>query len=249
MTATVEVTNEERLMPYFKELYDKVQNKDFVVNLKCDNPSGTKIVELLAPRIELDPSQPYLSFPGRKTPEKYCLAELNWYTSQDLSVEEIGQVAKIWTQIASEDGKVNSNYGWCIWSDKNYSQFDHCLNELLECPDSRRACMIYQRPSMWEDYNKGGMSDFICTWGTHWFIRDNKLHCIVLMRSNDAIFGFFNDFFWHCYVYNLMWRRLGEKYEDLESGSIIWQPDSFHVYERHFGLLEEMVTGERKDND
>jgi thymidylate synthase len=235
-------TNEERLLPFYKELYRKVQAQDFVINEKCDNPSGTKIVELIAPRIELDPTQPFLKFSGRKTPENYVAAELEWYNSMDLSVDKIGETAKIWKQIASEEGKVNSNYGWCIYSDENYNQYQHCLEELKNIPDSRRACMIYQRPSMWEDYNYKGMSDFICTWGTHWFIRNGKLLCLVLMRSNDGVYGIGADFAWACHVYMKLYEDLKETYQDLSIGSIIWCPDSFHVYEKHFNMLEKMVT-------
>lgn len=54
--------------------------------------------------------------------------------------------------------------------------------------------MIYQRPQMQFQYNKNGMNDFICTNYAQLFIRNNKLIYIVDMRSNDAIFGFFNDF-------------------------------------------------------
>ena len=230
-------TNEVILLPYYQKLYQKVLAGDFVVNYYCDNPSGTKTVELLSPRIELDPMQPVLEFNGRKTPIKYAEAEIDWYNSMDLSVEEIGKKAEIWKKVASEEGLVNSNYGWCIYSEDNYTQYQNCLKELATIPDSRRACMIYQRPSMWQDYNYKGMSDFICTWGTHWFIRNKKLVCIVLMRSNDAVFGFFNDFYWHCHVYKQMLEDLRKTYPDLESGSIIWNPGSFHVYERHFDML------------
>lgn len=234
-------TNEDRLMPFYKELYEKVMSGDFVINDYCDNPSGTKTVELIAPRIELDPTQPCLEFNGRKTPLKYAEAEIEWYNSMDLSVEEIGKKAQIWLQVASSEGKVNSNYGWCIYSPDNFSQYQNCLEELKNAPDSRRACMIYQRPSMWKDYNYKGMSDFICTWGTHWFIRNKKLLCTVLMRSNDAIFGFYNDYFWHCHVYMKLYNDLKETYPDLGVGSIVWCPDSFHVYERHFDMLKKMV--------
>lgn len=238
------ITNEDRLRPFYQELYKKVINKDFVVNDYCDNPSGTVTVELLCPRISLDPMQPILDFGSRKTPMKYAEAEIEWYKSMDLSVSDIGEKAKIWKEIASKDGKVNSNYGWCIYSPENGLQYANCKQELIKAPDSRRACMIYQRPSMWTDYCQNGMSDYICTWGTHWFIRNKKLVCIVLMRSNDAIFGFFNDFYWHCYVYEQLYNELKDYYPDLEVGEILWCPDSFHVYGRHFDMLRNMVAPE-----
>ena len=237
-----EHTNEARLLPYFQQLQDKVDTEDFVINANCNNPSGTKTVELLCPRISLDPYQPLLEFNGRKTPEKYAMLEIEWYDSMSLSVEKIGEHAKIWKDVASKDGLVNSNYGWCIYSGQNYNQYQHCLNELKANPDSRRACMIYTRPSMWLDHNANGMSDFICTWGTHLFIRNNKLVYIVLQRSMDAIFGLFSDFFWHCTVYQRFYRDLQDHMPNLEVGEIIYCPESFHVYERHFDMLKKICA-------
>ena len=50
-------TNEDLLYPIYKELYNKIVSNDLVINPYCDNPSGTKTAELLAPRIELDLTQ------------------------------------------------------------------------------------------------------------------------------------------------------------------------------------------------
>jgi thymidylate synthase len=230
------MTNEEVLKPIFTTLHNKVMTGDVVID-----KSGVKCVELIAPRIELDPTQPILNFSGRKTPIKYCEAESEWYHSMDLSVEKIGQVAEIWKKISSKDGLVNSNYGWCIYSEENGSQYRHSIEELKSNRDSRRACHIYNRPSMQEDYNKNGMSDFMCTFATQQFIRNDELIYVVMMRSNDAIFGFFNDFYWHCEVYDEMYNDLLTTYSELEIGKIIWVANSFHVYERHFEMLKGMV--------
>lgn len=50
--------------------------------------------------------------------------------------------------------------------------------------------MIYQRPSIWYEYNLDGASDFICTNSVAYYIRDGKLHCSVSMRSNDVVYGY-----------------------------------------------------------
>jgi thymidylate synthase len=169
---------------------------------------------------------------------------LDWYDSQDLSVANIGKLAKIWLDISDNDGKINSNYGYLIYSKENNEQYKHCLEELLKNPESRRATMIYTRPSIWDEYNKNGMSDFICTNSVQCFIRDNRLIYIVNMRSNDAIFGFFNDFYWHCIVYNRLWADLQASQLvnlNINGSQIIWNANSFHVYERHFPMLQEMI--------
>ncbi len=234
--------NEEVLMKeVFLPLYQKIQNKDFV-----KDKTGVRIAELIAPRLELDPSQAVLDFGSRKTPIKYAEAELKWYDSQDLSVEFIGQSAQIWKDIASTDGKINSNYGWCIYSAENFYQYESAVKELLNNSESRRSCMIYNRPNMQQEYNKDGMNDFMCTFSTQHFIRDKKLIYIVSMRSNDAIYGFFNDFYWHCIVFDRMFNQLRKKYVNLEKGNIIWIANSLHVYERHFDMLTKIVEENNK---
>lgn len=177
------MTNEEVLIPIINKFYDKIIKEDFVTD-----KTGCKIVELICEKIELNPFQPILDFSVRKTNVEYCKKELEWYLSQDLSVKKIGKNAKMWFQVCSRKKKVNSNYGWCVFSKKNYNQYDNCLRELINNKDTRRAAIIYNRPSMWRDYKQHGMNDFICTFYSQFFIRDNKLICIHSMRSNDFFF-------------------------------------------------------------
>jgi thymidylate synthase len=191
----------------------------------------------------LDPTQPVLEFGKiRKTPDKYVNAELTWYLSQDLKINKIAKHAKIWNDVAATDGTINSNYGWCIFSKHNGAQYENCLRELLTNPESRRAVMIYNRPEMWKDYNRDGMSDFMCTFATQHMIRNGELVTIYNLRSNDFIFGFFNDFYWACWVHthllNALRRR--KKYSSLKSGRMIWIANSLHVYERHFSMILDM---------
>jgi thymidylate synthase len=141
-------------------------------------------------------------------------------------------VPKIWEQVSSDNGTINSNYGWCIWSKENHEQYNNVLTELVSNKFTRRAQMIYTRPTMHRDYNIDGMSDFICTTAVQYFIRDDKLISYVTMRSNDAIFGYKGDYHWQKYVLDKLSSDLG-----ICSGDIIWNVGSFHVYERHFNLI------------
>ena len=233
------MTNEGRMLPFFKLLNEKKAKEDFVID-----KSGVKLVEIMDAHFVLDTEQPYFSYPGRKTSEEYVKAELEWYNSLDLSVDFIGQKAKIWLDIASDDNLVNSNYGWCIFSEENGSQYKHCFTALIKNPESRRAIMIYTRPSMHTDFCKNGMNDFICTNTVQCFIRNDELYYFVYMRSIEAIFGFMNDFVWHCHVYNKLLEDIQKVYPEVEASEdgIHWIAASFHVYERHFEMLDKMCT-------
>ena len=166
--------------------------------------------------------------------EDYVKREIEWYVSQSLNVNDIpGDVPAIWKAIATPDGRINSNYGWCIFSEENGSQYDNVLKELKQNPDSRRATMIYTRPSMHTDYNKDGMSDFMCTNAVGYLIRNNRLHAHVSMRSNDVIFGYKNDYSWQKYVLDKLAFDL-----NIELGDIYWNVTSLHVYEKHFHLVK-----------
>lgn len=225
----------------FTPLCQEIDNQNFLTDR-----TGVKIVELIAPRIELDPAQKILHYNGRKTPEKYCRDEVAWYDSMSLHVEDIpNKTPEIWKHVSDKDGKINSNYGWCIYSGDNYFQYHHALRTLLNEKDSRRSAMLYTRPSMQADYKNNGMSDFMCTYATQHFIRNNKLVWVVMMRSQDAIFGFFNDFYWQCVVYERFYNDLKKDYPDLEYGKIVWIANSFHLYERHFDMAQQIIQTER----
>lgn len=177
----------------------------------------------------------------------YAKREIEWYESQSLYVKDIpGKIPKIWEMCADKDGKINSNYGWCIWSDENKNQFDHCVKRLLDDPHTREACMIYTRPSMQTDCNENGMHDFMCTYSTQVFlneVRDDvktyQLDYTVFMRSCDAVFGFDNDALWAQHVQSKMVDRLIANDLNVIKGDIIWNAGSLHVYERHFRYLTD----------
>jgi len=173
--------------------------------------------------------------------QDYVKRELEWYRSLSLCVNDIpGGAPAIWKQVADKYGRINSNYGWCIYSADNHHQFVKVVDELVASPLSRRATMIYIRPTMHEDYKRDGMSDFMCTYSTQYYIRDGRLHASVFMRSNDAVYGYKNDFAWQHYVHKEVLQAVNGKSNTVYAlGDLHWNAGSLHVYERHFDLVKE----------
>lgn len=175
----------------------------------------------------------------------YIEREIEWYKSESTNVNDIeGETPKAWLMTANQHGEINSNYGHLIWSDKYYCQYDQVINELERNPNSRRAQMIYNRPSIWYEATENGKNDFICTNAVTYYIRDQKLHCVVQMRSNDVIFGYKNDYAWQQYVLHRLTNKLNHhrsilsEAAELEVGDIHWQVMNLHVYGRHFHLVK-----------
>ena len=207
------------------EFVYRLNNEEFVTD-----KTGVKTLEIINASFEV--TEPTIF--GKRNDE-YVARELEWYESQSLYVKDIpGKTPPIWESVSSDNGQINSNYGYLVFGENNYSQYDNVLKELKSNPESRRANMIYTRPSMHTDAFVSGMSDFICTNNVQYFIRDNKLVTSVYMRSNDVIFGFNNDYAWQEYVSKKLANDLS-----IEVGSIYWNVGSLHVYERHFNLIRE----------
>lgn len=220
-------------VPYIREcLSHLLMHGDYVID-----KTGVKTIEIV--NASFIASEPTIF---GAVNEEYVQRELEWYDSMSLNVNDIpGGPPQIWAQVASRDGTINSNYGWCIYSNGNYEQFEKVVEELKKNPYSRRAVMIYTRPRMWMDYNENGRSDFMCTNTVQYVIRRDRLHAIVQMRSNDVVFGYRNDRAWQYEVLNRLQERLVLEGIDVEVGDIHWNVGSLHVYERHFYLVHHYI--------
>jgi len=210
---------------------NELRNENFTIDR-----SGAKTIEMIGANFYAD--EPAIF----GTPNQdYIEAELRWYDSKSTNIYDIygedRDPPQAWLYSANDHGEINSNYGHLIWSKKYFKQYDKVLNELMKNPDSRRACMVYNRPSIWHEYKENGKNDFICTNAVTYYIRNNELHAVVQMRSNDVIFGYRNDYAWQKHVFDLLRDDLYFNGMHLEEGNIHWQVQNLHVYERHFDLV------------
>lgn len=219
-------------------LVEKYKNGEFRVT-----KDGVKTVELQGAQFVADKG-----WIIREPNYDYANREIEWYKSQSLNVNDIpGVTPKIWQQCADVNGDIVSNYGWMIWSKENGSQYKNCLWQLTNDPTTREAVMIYNRPSMHVDAFANHRHDFCCTYAVQCFLNETdednvyKLDYHVFMRSNDAVFGYDNDYYWHNYVMEKLIEDLSNHYtgKTIVRGDMIWNAASLHVYERHFKFLEQ----------
>lgn len=206
---------------------NELNNQSFTID-----KTGQKTIELIGASFIAD--EPAIF---GQVNQEYVDSEIAWYRSQSTNINDIfsdgRSPPKAWQLSSNDHGEINSNYGTLIWSKKYYNQYNNVLRELRNNPDGRRASMIYNRPSIWVEFDENGKSDFICTNAVTYYIRNNLLYAVVQMRSNDVVYGYKNDYAWQEYVLSQLATQLS-----IATGSIIWQVQNLHVYARHFDLVK-----------
>lgn len=213
----------------FRKIYRDVVSRGTFVS-----PRGQRVLEIENYTYELPAFVKFQSFESRKLNIQYIKDELLWYIRGDKFDLSITEKAKIWQQIVNSDMSINSNYGQYIFS--GVKQFDNVVKTLSDDRDSRRgSMMILQEAHLVSD-----TKDVPCTYALNFRIRDNNLNMSVHMRSQDAIYGMGNDAPAFSFIHEMMLNALRRSYPDLMCGTYFHCADSFHVYERHFQMLEKL---------
>ncbi|HIA11098.1 MAG TPA: hypothetical protein EYN69_03375 [Flavobacteriales bacterium] len=197
---------------------------------------GSKQKEILFYSMMIkDPTALSINVPARKFKSTYATTEWLWYLSKSKSAANIGKLASIWKQIADGRDEVESNYGRYILDS---TQWNYCKTEMLGDPDTRRATVAINQPF----HKTGNPKDYPCTQYIQFFIRNNKLHLGVNMRSNDAVFGFCNDVFTFSLFQQLMLNDLNaELNNSLGLGHYYHAAGSYHVYETHWKMMDKII--------
>jgi len=110
-------------------------------------------------------------------------------------------------------------------------QLDFVISDLKREPFSRRAVMSIR------DFAVDSANEHpACLQSIQYFIRDDKLDCCVLFRSNDLPEAFFMNAFALIKLQEKVASELG-----VPIGSYSHRSNSMHAYEKNFGLIEGYV--------
>jgi len=240
--------------------------KNILDNGYTCNPRGSEIKELLGSVIEgkADENQ-IISYPGIRdvsdfntNPGKYLESELLWYFSGSNSPEFISLFGSMWDRIKSADNTLNSNYGRSVFYDSipefNVPKFDWVINAFKKDKDTRQAIIPYTNEKIYlEEFGK----DFTCTQLQHFFIRENKLHSIVYIRSSDSILGLNFDIpFWSIVCQLMREYLVGNYYVNNKLGEVICDNlgignlkvfiGSSHIYSNHYSLCRKLCEFDKR---
>lgn len=186
---------------------------------------GNIVAEFLnATTVIKDPTRNIVTSQDRKMPMRYAVGELLWYLSGSNRLRNIFIFSKVWERMSDNNITVNSAYGYRIFKQFDFDQFEYVQRLLQAQPLSRQAVIHIKDPVNYMDYPT---KDVPCTMDLQYFIRDNKLHATTHMRSNDLWTGFpYDVFFFTCLQIMLAFRI------NVDIGTYTHFAGSLHLYER-----------------
>lgn len=181
-----------------------------------------------------DISDAYISV--RNVSTRYLLGELVWYLAGSRETAFISQFAPFWSKISDNNITSNSAYGYLIKHRYEFDQLWKMVELLKEDPDSRRAVinLNYANPNVIRT------KDEPCTIALQFYIREDKVHCTGMMRSNDIWRGLPYDIVYFTLLQTIIAKALGK-----ETGNYTHFATSLHLYERDVIKVEECLDPSR----
>ena len=234
---------------------------------KDGQPAYTK--SIINKQMKFDNGKEITLFTQKRVPTKDPINELFWiWRDKSNYVPHLRNMGcNVWNEWERADGTIGSAYGWVLANKKRevkktdalmnmidkgelkvhlskypnkydevvyLDQVNYLIYMLKTNPYSRRI-----KTTLWSVEDLDDMALEPCVYETHFQLWDGKLHLTVNIRSNDAGLG--NAY--NLYQYSIL-HRLIAQVTGHEVGTICFNIDNFHVYDRHLEPLSEMIKRE-----
>lgn len=134
----------------------------------------------------VDPRHAWLWNPVRKLSAAYAGAELLWYLSGSDDASLVKSYAASYATFLDDGIHAYGAYG-ARWKDGQ--QLRNAIRLLREQPNTRQCVITCWRPGDLQTAVAKGSKDMPCTLTLQLLLRDQRLHLIATMRSNDAWLG------------------------------------------------------------
>lgn len=251
----------------YNELVEKIINegkwdKKGTIRTKWADGTPAYTKSILNARMIFDNGKEIPLLTSKRVPTKDPIKELFWiWQKKSNIVQELRDMGcTIWDEWELPNGTIGKAYGWQLRNkyrkvsktdfvlgliesgqlSKNYlvdddhiwlDQVDYLIYQLKTNPYSRRI-----KTTLWcvEDLDEMALEP--CVYETHWQYWDGKLHLTVNIRSNDMGLG--NPY--NIYQYSIL-HRLIAQVTDHNVGTICFNIDNAHVYDRHIEKLKEQI--------
>lgn len=161
-----------------------------------------------------------------------CMGEFLWYAAKSNDVNHMAYYLRRYTNYAEPDGTVWGAYGPRLFGG-DPSQYQIVLETLRKKPTSRQAVIqLFDRADIVESY-----ADVPCTCTLQFLLRNDILHLIVHMRSNDAYLGLPHDIFSFTLLQEILANQLGVKL-----GKYKHLVGSLHIYDKDRDRVDQYLS-------
>ena len=226
----------------YNQIIKRILNEgkwDGVPRARWDDGEPAFAKTILNQRMMFDNSKGIPILTSKKVAIKSAIAEILWiWQKKSNIVQELRDMGSpVWNKFELEDGTIGKAYGWQLANkerpvnDEKLDQVDYLIHELKTNPYSRRI-----KTTLWCVEDLHLMSLEPCVYETHWQYWDDKLHLTVNIRSNDMGLG--NPF--NIFQYSVLHRLIAQVVH-IPVGTICFNIDNSHVYDRHINQLSEQI--------
>lgn len=189
---------------------------------KAEKAQRGSFLELIGASLELSNPRARLSRSETKGKPFSCLGELLWYLSGSNQLDQIKWYIPAYEFDAEADGTLHGAYGPRLTNAQGQNQLQNVVDLLRTRKTSRRAVIqLFSALDLAASYK-----EIPCTTTIQFLCREEQLHCIVTMRSNDAFKGLPHDIFCFTMLQEILAREIG-----IEVGTYKHFAGSLHLYD------------------
>lgn len=163
---------------------------------------------------------------------EYLCGEMLWYICGRNDIDFIHKFSTFWSRLSDDGITCNSAYGDILFKRHGFNQVEKIIELLKNDKDSRRAVLNFNVPNK----NVIETNDEICTIALVLKVKDNRLDCTGIMRSNDIYLGLPYDVAFFTSIQKYIANKLSLKY-----GKYTHFVTNLHLYNRDIENINEVL--------
>lgn len=207
--------------------------------------TGTGTRSLFGEQLKFDLRDGFPLVTTKKVHLKSIIHELLWFLSGDTNIKYLNDNGvTIWDEWADENGNLGPVYGKQLVNWKGINQVEILINNLKSNPNSRRHILSFwnvedlpdESLSPQQNVEIGKMALAPCHYTSIFNVANNKLNCMVIIRSNDLFLG--NPY--NIASYALLTHMIAQQC-NLIPGQLILTIGDAHIYNNHLDQVNEQL--------